>query len=349
MARAENWIRLAKLESPKRAAELLHHFGDPDAVFAARIDGFPGFTPKSAERFREIAKAPVDEELRALDRSGARIVTVLDPEYPENLRDIHDPPPVLFVRGRLAPEDRTAVAVVGTRRPTEYGRSMAMRLSRDLARAGVCIASGGALGIDTVAHSAVVAAGGRTVAVLGCGLDVPYPASNKGLFAKIAEHGAVISEFAPTTEPLPWRFPARNRLISGLSVGVLVIESRVGGGSMITATHAAEQGRDVWAVPGGTDSAASEGPHRLIREGAKLVERAEDILEELKIDVPTEPRPEFSPEEAAVYSVLTLHPKHADEISSECGLSAQEASGILTILEMRGLVRRVPGSSYVRT
>lgn len=358
MSDLQHWMRIARLESPKKAVELIDYFGTPEAVFDARLEEFAevgGISKRLAERIQIIAREPVDEKLQALDRMNARMINYQEPDYPANLRQIYDPPPVLFVMGEIREEDRFAVAIIGTRKPTEYGRSMAMRISKDLAKRGLCVVSGGARGIDTVAHTAAVQVGGRTFAVLGCGLDVPYPAENRGLFMRIAQTGAMISEFVPGTRPDAWRFPARNRLVSGLSIGVLVVESNATGGAMITATHAAEQGRDVWAIPGGTDSPASEGPHRLIKEGAKLIEGSGDILEELGIEaekvkagrstIPSN----LTPEQKAVIDSLNLHPKHVDDITQECRLSPAVANSTLTLLEMMGLVRRVPGNSYVRS
>jgi len=357
LSELESWIRLAKLESPRKAVALVDHFGSPEEVFqasAGELAGAAGTSLKTAERFRTVASEPVDGEVEALEKLGARIVTYRDAEYPANLRQIYDPPVVLFVRGELKEEDRFAVSVVGTRRPSEYGRSMALKISRGLAERGLCVVSGGALGIDTCAHMGALQGGGRTIAVLGSGLDVPYPYHNEKLFDKITENGAVISEFVPGTQPDAWRFPVRNRLISGLALGVLIVESRLTGGAMITATLAAEMGRDVWAIPGPTDNPPSEGPHVLIREGAKLIERAEDILEELGIEVESARRERpalpdnLTPEQKSIIQVLSLHPKHVDDIIGECKLSPAVASSTLTLLEMLGLVRRVPGNAYVR-
>ncbi|HEY3297273.1 MAG TPA: DNA-processing protein DprA [Armatimonadota bacterium] len=357
MSDIANWIRLAKLEFPKRAVTLLDHFGSPEAIFQASTHEFmdvQGITAKTVEKIRALAQQPVEKEIQALEKIDARIVTYHDPDYPQNLRQIFDPPAVLFVRGEILEGDRFAVAVIGTRKPSEYGRSLAMKISSDLSKRGLTIVSGGARGIDTSAHTATVQSGGRTLAVLGCGIDVAYPYENRGLFTKIAETGALISEFVPGTKPDAWRFPARNRLISGLSLGVLVVESKASGGAMITATIAAEQGRDVWALPGGTDSEVSVGPHRLIKDGAKLIESADDILAELGIESEAPEREHASlpsnltVEQSAIVQLLSLHPKHVDDIIQESGLSAAAANSNLTILEMLGLIRRVPGNSYVR-
>lgn len=356
MSDAHNWIRLAKLESPKKAIALVDHFGSPEEVFAAKLSHLmevEGLTPKAAEKVQAMASQSVDEELQALEKANAHIITYRDGFYPANLRQIYDPPVVLFVRGEIHEEDRFAVGIVGTRRPSEYGKSMGFKISRDLAQRGLTVISGCARGIDTVAHTGALQTG-RTIAILGGGVDVPYPYENRGLLVKIAENGAVVSEFVPGTRPDAWRFPVRNRLISGMSLGILVVESGLTGGAMITATIAGEQGRDVWALPGTTDNAASQGPHSLIKEGAKLAECAEDIMKDLGIETEAPARERsplpgnLSPDQKAVIGVLTLHPKHVDEIITECKLSPAAASSALTLLEMMGHIRRVPGNSYVR-
>lgn len=357
MAHVENWIRLAKLEHPRRALALVEHFGTPDEVFNAPIEDLlrvGGMSNTSAERIHMLGSESVEWERRQLERNCIRIVTYWDNDYPSNLRQIYDPPPVLFVKGTILEKDRFAIAIVGTRTPSEYGRHMATRISRQLAEYGLTVVSGGARGIDTAVHTAAVKANGRTIVVQGCGLDIPYPYENRALFDEVANNGAVISEFVPGTQPDAWRFPVRNRLVSGLALGVLVVESGTKGGAMITATLAGEQGRDVWAMPGPTDNKTSEGPHLLIKEGAKLVESAEDILRDLGVEVgkqkhenPTVPN-NLTPEQKAVLQALTLHPKHVDEIIGECQLTASLANSTLTILEMLGLVRRVPGNAYVR-
>ncbi|MDH7480486.1 MAG: DNA-processing protein DprA [Armatimonadota bacterium] len=356
MMSIENWIRLAKIENPKKALALVEHFGGPDELFhasAKELMHVGDIHPRTVERIQQVAVEPVDKELASLEKVGGKIITYWDENYPANLRQIFDPPPVLFVLGELREEDRFAIAVVGTRRPTEYGHSMATKLSRDLARRGLTVVSGLARGIDTIAHTAAIQAG-RTIAVLGSGIDVPYPYENRGLMKKISENGAIISEFAPGTQPESWRFPVRNRLVSGLALGVVVIESGVEGGAMITATLAADQGRDVWAVPGPTDSATSQGTHKLIKEGAKLIEHAEDVLEDLGIEAESTGRDRqgipsnLTTEQKAILQVLNLHPKHVDEIIGECKLTAATANSALTILEMLGLIRRVPGNAYVR-
>ncbi len=356
MSELHNWIRLAKIESPRKAIALVDHFGSLDAVFGARMRDLmevDGLSQKAAEKLQAMASQSVDCEAEALEKAEARIITYRDDDYPANLRQIYDPPVVLFVRGQLLETDRFAVGVVGTRRPTEYGRSMAFKIGRDLAQRGLAVISGGARGVDTAVHTGALQSG-RTIAVLGCGIDVSYPYENRGLFGKIAETGAIVSEFVPGTKPDMWRFPVRNRLISGLSLGILVVESGITGGAMITATLAGEQGRDVWALPGMTDSDVSRGPHSLIKDGAKLIESADDILKDLGVqsEAEAQERPalpdNLSPDQKAIIGMLTLHPKHVDEIIAECKLTPAAASSALTLLEMLALVRRVPGNSYVR-
>lgn len=353
----ENWIRLAMLESPRSATAIIEHFGTIEKAFNSPLQSFigiEGLSQKIAERFLELSSMPVDKEHQKLLKVDGHIITFQDAEFPSNLKTIPDPPAVLFTRGNLDEKDQFAVAIVGTRKPTEYGKSMAYKLSRDLAKRGLTVISGGARGIDTIVHRAALDAGGRTIAVLGCGIDVPYPYENRKLFNEITLSGAVISEYIPGTKPDAWRFPVRNRIVSGMSMGVLVIESMINGGAMITANTALEQGRDVWAIPGNTDSIVSQGPHRLIKDGAKLVEDVEDILEEIGIE-PNPPQHEqpklpldLSEEQKHLIQALSLQPKHIDDIIAECGLAPSSASSNLTILEMMGLVRRVPGNSYVR-
>jgi len=273
-----------------------------------------------------------------------------------------DAPPLLYVRGELLADDKFSLAMVGSRRASAYGLSIAERFARELAQRGLTIVSGGARGIDTRAHRGALDAGGRTIAYIGCGLDVNYPAENKRLFEEIAGgHGAVVTEFALGTTPEPWRFPARNRLISGTALGTLVIESPIDSGALITATDAANQGRDVFAVPGPIETGKNAGCHKLIQEGAKLVQSPQDILDELGILALTGEEAEpssngrlmpaptgLAPEQQKVLEMLTLQARHVDSLISEIGFTAPQVTGILTLLEMRGLARRVPGNAFVR-
>jgi DNA processing protein len=272
------------------------------------------------------------------------------------LKDIYDPPVVLYSRGSVLESDKLAIAIVGSRRASVYGRSVAERIARDLAARGLAVVSGGARGIDTAAHKGAMAAGGRTIAFLGCGIDVAYPAENKKLFEAMAESGAVVSEFPLGSTPEPWRFPPRNRLISGMSLGVLVCQSPEASGALITASYAAEQGKDVYAVPGNVDDERNRGCHKLLRDGAGLVETAQDILDDLGLandgnDGARQlllPIDSLEDNERVIVTLLSLEPMPVDTIIEKCGLPAPLVSGTLTILEMKNLVRRVPGNAYVR-
>jgi DNA processing protein len=295
-----------------------------------------------------------------MERLDIKVVTLADDSYPHNLRSLPDCPPALFLRGTLANDDRFSVAIVGSRRATSYGLMIAEQFSTELVNRGLTVVSGGARGIDTRAHRGALEAGGRTVAFVGCGLDVSYPAENRSLYQKMIEsgQGAVLSEFVPGTTPEPWRFPARNRLISGMSLGVIVIESPVDSGAMITATDASAQGREVFAVPGPIGSGRSSGCHKLIQEGARLIETPEDIFLELGLlpmhmDRPTDtfrPTPsDLSPEQLKVLELLSLEATHVDHLIIASRLPAHQINGALTVLELRGLARRVAGNSFIRT
>ena len=353
------WIHLSRLElAPRKALALLDHFGDPRAVFQAKTG--------QLAQVSDLGRAAVDKiltsdagaaetDLEKMTKAGARLVTVRCEEYPANLKQIYDPPIALYVKGELKETDRFAVAIVGSREASEYGRAMTVRIAGELCSRGLTIVSGGARGIDTFAHRGALEAGGRTIAVLGCGIDVVYPGENGKLFQTIARQGAVISEYPMGSKPEGWRFPGRNRVISGLSRGVLVCEGRADSGSLITANFAAEQGRDVFALPGGVDAEKSRAPHKLIKEGAKLVENAADILEEFGLVAEPKgtlelgpPLDTLDPQERAVVEALDLQPKHVDAIIREINLPASQVISLLTLLEMRGFVRRVPGNAYVR-
>jgi DNA processing protein len=261
---------------------------------------------------------------------------------------------VLYVRGTLLPTDELAIGVVGTRRSTSYGTDMATRISRGLAEAGVTVVSGLALGIDTVAHRVALEAGGRTLAVFGCGLDTIYPPRNRQLAERIVEQGALISEYAIGTKPDARNFPVRNRIISGLSRGVVVVEAPTKSGALITTNFAADQGRDVFAVPGSALSSASSGCHDLIRNGATLVTGAEQILDHLDVatvEVQTQARlllPETQ-SERMLYEIVGAEPRHVNELSIESGLPIHETSGTLLALELKGLVRQSGSQHYVRS
>lgn len=282
-----------------------------------------------------------------------QMLTPQDPAYPTALRTIADPPQTLYVRGTLREEDRKAVAVVGARRASPYGVAVGEWLGRELARCGVTVISGLARGIDAAAHRGALVGGGRTIAALGCGVDVVYPSEHWRLMAQIIEAGAVISEFPEGVPPLAHHFPQRNRLISGLSLGVVVVEGRERSGALLTADCALQQGREVFAVPGSIFAETSHLPHRLIQQGAKLVATVDDILEELRLPKsPTHAATSaiaLEGTDAALYAQLTLDPQHMDALALRCKLSVAEVARVLLGLELRGLVRALPGQRYVRT
>lgn len=341
---------------PVKTKALLQRFETPEAVFAASRDQLKSIAgPAVANAIRDWeASVDLDHELRLLQQSGYSLITWGSELYPDLLRQIHAPPLVLYVWGTLSARDRRALAVVGTRRMSRYGRECAKLLSFQLARAGVTIVSGLAYGIDTVAHEAALAAGGRTIAVLGSGLAHLYPPENRELAAKIATNGAVISQFPIETKPDPRLFPARNHIVSGMCEGVLVVEGNRKSGSMLTAQAALAQNRNVYAVPGPIDRPGSAGPHSLIQDGAKLVCSAEDILTEGSFLSTTETPelPLFSPAldlnhlETKIVTTLGAGPQSIDELVQKTGLPSPEVSSTLLRLEMRRLVRRLPGMAF---
>jgi DNA processing protein len=295
-----------------------------------------------------------EAEFALLHRDRIDVVTLRHAHYPDLLREIPAPPPVIFARGEFRLSDRRAVAVVGTRRATPYGRDMARGIATDLARAGVTIVSGLALGIDGVAHQAALEAGGRTLAVLGSGVRMIYPYRHRELAARISGQGAVLSDFHPDTPPDASNFPARNRLISGLSLGVVVVEAPQRSGALITVDFAADQGRDVFAVPGTVFAASSAGCNRILRDGARLVRSADDILEDLRLGEAPKQLPMDSPaalDEPArrVLAVLTAEPRHIDEISAITVMPVASLASTLMTLELQGFVRNVGAQYYARS
>jgi DNA processing protein len=283
------WLRLSFAGlSPVRAQAALSRLGRPQNVLEAAQAGDPllreadGLTAKAIEKLCTCASRDVSRQIEAMETHGIGIVLESEEDYPRGLKAMADPPPCLFIRGTLQREDERAVAIVGTRQVTEYGRGLAHRFALELARAGVTVVSGLARGIDTAAHRGSLDGSGRTIAVTGCGLDIVYPSDNRDLMLEIEGTGAVVSEWAPTTNPEAWHFPARNRIIAGLSLGVIVVEAAAKSGALITADFANELGREVFAVPGNVHKLQSRGPHQLIRDGATLVESVEDVLQALE-------------------------------------------------------------------
>lgn len=285
------------------------------------------------------------------DNDDIYVIARDDGAYPAALRPIRDAPLEIFVRGTLLSQDEIAVAIVGARRASEYGKAVARRLAADLAACGVTIVSGMARGIDGAAHQGALDAGGRTLAVLGCGPDIVYPTVHAQLMRRIICSGAVISEFPPETPPRPEQFPQRNRIISGLAKGVVVVEGRVGSGSLITADFALEQGREVFAVPGNIFEETSWAPHHLVSQGARLVASADDILDELKIShrsAPQRAAVSLDDGERAVWAQLSLVPQHVDRIAVLSGQPVALTSRILLSLEAKGLVGALAGQRYVK-
>jgi DNA processing protein len=304
------------------------------------------------------------EQAAAAARCDARLVLLGDAEYPASLRPIDLPPPFLMVRGEITREDTLAVAIVGSRRATAYGLRMAERLGADLGARGVTVVSGLARGVDTAAHRGALGAGGRTVAVLGSGVDVAYPPENRRLAAEVAASGAVVSQFPMGTAPLPQHFPARNRVIAGLTLGTVVVEAAERSGALITARCAGELGREVYAVPGNVSSPGSQGTNELIQDGAKLVQGWEDVVAEwpsdwrraLRMPSAAPPAPEevagtaaVEPRERAILALLGDEPVAVDAMVERSGLPSSQVSAGLSTLELRGLVRRVAGQRYVRS
>jgi DNA processing protein len=294
----------------------------------------------------------LDAEMEKLERYRVKVLVYEDPLYPSRLKEIYDYPPVLYVRGSLPAEDEPCLAIVGTRRPTIYGRQVTEEIVADLARSKITIISGLARGIDSVAHRAALDAGGKTIAVFGSGLDIVYPGENAKLAQAIMEHGALVSEYPLGVKPKAENFPLRNRIMSGLSLGVLVVEAGERSGALITAHQAVEQNREVFAIPGSILSPASQGTNRLIQEGAKLVRNYTDILQELNLTIVVQQAEikEFSPAdeiESAILKQLTSEPSHIDEICRRSGLTMPEVSSTLAMLELKGIAKQVGNMNYV--
>jgi DNA processing protein len=345
---------------------LIAQFGSPDKVLAASYEALAlvqGMSPRLARAIGR-HRTP-DCVLRDLDRcsnKGFQVITQQDQRYPALLLEIADPPPVLYCYGHLDGAD-CHIAVVGSRKATAYGQTSAKRLCRDLAARGISIVSGMARGIDTAAHLGALEGGGRTVAVLGSGLEQVYPPENLRLFHRIAEHGAVITEFDLDAEPLPHHFPRRNRIISGMALGTVVVEAAKRSGSLITARLAAEQGREVYAVPGSIHAPTAQGTHDLIRQGAKLAANADDIIEEVAArmqkpaDKPAEPGgndtgrtfpagPALSDEEARLLEAIGPYPVHIDELARQCRQDMGRLTALLLQLELKGAIDQEPGKFF---
>ncbi len=347
-----------------RLKKLLNYFAKPENILKAPCEelmGVSGIGKEIARKVTSLKEKEIDEELDLAEKYNLKIITVDDKDYPENLKHIPDPPIVLYVKGELKEEDRLSIAIVGSRRASFYGLSCAEKFASDLSERGFTIVSGLARGIDASAHKGALKQGRRTIAVIGSGFCHLYPPENKELAEEISRYGAVISEFPVNAKPLAQNFPRRNRVISGLSLGVLVVEAARNSGALITADCALEQGRDVFALPGKIDSGTSFGTNGLIKQGAKLVSCADDIIEEFNIPIATKSNKRkvkdtglesgvcLSGNESLLYNLISDEPVLLDEIAESAGIGIPEISGILLKLQMRKLIRQLPGKQFIRT
>ena len=342
------------------AKRLIDAFKTPEAVFSATeeslwvVEGITARVAKNILTFNEFDE--IKKEINKIEKGGITLLTLADPLYPFRLAMIDDPPLLLYAKGVGIGSDTCNVAIVGTRNITSYGRSVTEQISSGLARAGITVVSGLARGIDAVAHQSALTAGGRTIAVLGCGIDQIYPPEHRKLYDQIMEQGVIFSEFAMGETPTPHNFPQRNRTISGLSLGCVVIEAAQKSGALITARYALEQGREVFAVPGSIFSETSRGTHHLIQSGAKLIENTQGIIEELfpQMEKASSPpvaqfaMPDLACEEKQLYQLLSMEPKHIDQIIEESSLAPADVSYRLLELELKGIVRQLVGQNYTR-
>lgn len=361
LSEIRDWIGLSLVPEvgPKRFISLLNHLGSPGDVFSSsfkELEKIPDIGKVVAQNIKNFKSwDEAEKQSSRVVKEGIRFITLKSPEYPANLKNIYDPPPYLFLKGEIKKDDQKALAIVGTRTPSPYGKLIAEKITCGLVEKGLTVISGFARGIDSLSHHYALESKGRTIGVLGSGLDVIYPPENKPLAERIEKNGALISEFLLGAQPEGTNFPKRNRLISGLSWGVIIIEAGVKSGALITAKLALEQGREVFAVPGNISSKGSEGTNWLIKKGAVLVTRTEDILEELK-GLPSEDEKEFkkekkftlSEQEDKIYQLLSTEPAHIDRIAKESALSTPQALSLLLNLELKGLVKQLSGKNFIR-
>lgn len=341
-----------------RIGGLLKEFGSPLKVVNADFETLAqSLGDRIATKIKDANNSDwAKKQLEQMEKLCADILILNMDGYPEALANIINPPPVLFTLGELLPQDARAIAVVGTRKPTFLGEVTAKKISHELVSAGITIVSGLAVGIDGIAHKSALDAGGRTIAVLGSGLDIIYPASHREMAKRIIQQGAIISEFPFGTKPEAYNFPRRNRIISGLSLGVLVVEGGLDSGALITAAYAIEQGREVFAIPGSPESAKSKGTNKLIKDGAKIVTEANDILEELKVPSMTpaglqktvEQIKRLSGTAKIIFDILTNEPMHIDDIARACKMDTAFVLSALLSLELQGIIRQLPGKRFVR-
>ncbi len=355
-------IRLLSIQGigPQKIRALAGKFSNLDDVFHASIHDLlqiPGIDTTLAHRILENTQSEIiaDKQLEMAHKHHVTLVSYFDQHYPQLLKSIYDPPILLFIKGSLSTLSDSAISIVGTRHPTSYGQLVTDQFTEGLVRANFCIVSGLARGIDTIAHRTALKYNGKTAAVIGSGIDIPYPPENKKLLQQIAENGIVISEFLLGTAPDAPNFPRRNRIISGLTVATIVIESDIDGGAMITANFANDQNRDVFAVPGSVFEKKSNGPNFLIKENkAKLVTSVKDILQELQtqlqlpLDKDETPLPQLSERESIIYNILDSIPQHIDIIADKSALPTSDVLVTLLELEFKNLVRQLPGKFFIR-
>lgn len=357
-------LNMVEHVGPVRLRHLLNHFGDAPTILrtsADRLVQVSGVGPEAAQAIAGWERSvDLAAEMRRIEQSGVRILVGDDEEYPPLLREIYDPPIVLYVKGQLLPRDRQGVALVGSRQTTTYGSEVARRFGYQLGYLGITVVSGGARGIDTSAHQGALRAGGRTLAVLGTGINQVFPPENAALFEQIVAQGALLTQFPFNRPPDKQSFPIRNRIVAGMTLGTVVVEASLASGALITARFAADYGRQVFAVPGRIDSPRSKGCHDLIRQGARLCESPEDILSEFEyLFPPTQKAPsaavtgalpalELPPQEQQLLELVGGEPRPIDELIRESGLSAAAVSVALLSLEMKRLVTQQPGKRFVR-
>lgn len=352
------WIGLSLVPEvgPVISRKLLSAFGSPENIFQAgmsELEAVKGLSREKAQSIRDFGQwDAADRCLDTLEKKSVQAVRCTDAAYPAQLREMPDAPIVLYMKGGYVPEDRFSIAVVGSRRHSHYGEAATQSLCGELSLRGFTIVSGMARGIDTLAHKSALASGGRTVAVLGSGIDVCYPPENRALMERIGNSGCVMTEFPPGTMPNRENFPRRNRIISGLSLGVLVIEATADSGSLITAQYALEQNREVFALPGNITSPHSEGTNELIRQGARMVLRPDDIIRELApqlkgfIREAEKVKADMTEEEGRICAVLSREPKHIDSLSRDAGVAVNRLLNLLLSLELKGLVRQSHGKRF---
>jgi DNA processing protein len=364
-----SWLALTLTPgiAARLTGRLLREFGTPEGVFRASLTALEGCNlpaPAAQAIFKKQTFWRAEKEVDAIRRLGCRVLNCTEPEYPQSLLQIYDPPALLYVRGDATILNAPSLSIVGTRRPTIYGAQIAELMGRELAKRGLTIVSGLARGVDALSHKGATSVGGRAIGILGTGIDVCYPKENKKLFEKVLEKGAILSEFPMGAHPAPENFPVRNRIIAGMPLGVVIVEGKQYSGSLITARLAMEFGREVFGVPGNVTQEMSFAPNQLIKQGAKLVTNAEDVIEELPTpiraalvqaeELESEQRnllaaDGLNPTEKKIYELLSAEaPRHIDDLVETTGLNSSEVLATLFDLEMKGIIRQLPGKQFAK-